>query len=106
MVKQEIKILVRRFVSTLRDVNIRVRKIVLYGSAARNKGRIDGDIDIAVISDDFGKDRMKEGMLLFRIASKIDPRIEPIPISSRAYKQDGWIPLLHEIKSTGIEITL
>ena len=58
------------------------------------------------ISDDFGKDRMKEGMLLFRIASKIDPRIEPIPISSRAYKQDGWIPLLHEIKSTGIEITL
>ena len=37
------------------------------------------DLDIAVVSPDFGKDRFEEGKLLRRIAWRIDPRIEPIP---------------------------
>jgi len=66
--------------------------------------RPDSDIDVAVISKNFGKDRVEEGMILFRIAGKIDPRIEPIPISSESYENDTWIPLIYEIRQKGFEI--
>jgi hypothetical protein len=41
-----------------------------------------------------------------QIAWRIDPRIEPIPISSESYKKDTWLPLIYEIRKRGIEISL
>jgi hypothetical protein len=61
---------------------------------------------VAVVSKHFGRDRVEEGMNLFRIAGKIDPRIEPIPISSESYEKDTWIPIIYEIKQKGIEVEL
>jgi len=61
---------------------------------------------VAVISKNFGKDRIEEGMTLFRIAGKIDPRLEPIPISPESYQNDTWVPLIYEIKEKGIEFEL
>jgi len=43
-------------------------------------------------------------MLLFRIAGKIDPRLEPVPISLKAYENDTWVPLIYEIREKGIEL--
>jgi hypothetical protein len=43
-------------------------------------------------------------MLLFRIAGKIDPRLEPVPISKRMYEKDTWIPLVYEIREKGKEL--
>jgi len=59
-----------------------------------------------VISKNFGRDRVEEGMILFRIAGKIDPRLEPIPISSDSYEKGTWVPLVYEIKEKGIEVEL
>jgi predicted nucleotidyltransferase len=68
--------------------------------------RPDSDIDVAVVSKNFGKDRVEEGMLLFRIAGKIDPRLEPVPISQKIYEDDTWIPLIHEIREKGVELKI
>jgi predicted nucleotidyltransferase len=54
--------------------------------------RPDSDIDVAVISKDFGKDRVEEGMTLFRIAGKIDPRLEPVPFSKKCMKMIPGVP--------------
>jgi len=97
---------IKRFIKALTQEGITVDRVVLYGSYARGKTRPDSDIDVAVISKDFGKDRVEEGMTLFRIAGKIDPRLEPIPISSDSYENDTWIPLIYEIKEKGIELEL
>jgi predicted nucleotidyltransferase len=70
------------------------------------KTRPDSDIDVAVVSKYFGKDRVEEGMLLFRIAGKIDPRLEPVPISQKIYENDTWIPLIHEIREKGVELKI
>ena len=70
------------------------------------KTRPDSDIDVAVVSKNFGKDRVEEGMLLFRIAGKIDPRLEPVPISQKIYENDTWIPLIHEIREKGVELKI
>jgi predicted nucleotidyltransferase len=96
--------IVRKFIKALKQEGIPVDRVILYGSYAREKTRPDSDIDVAVISRNFGKDRVEEGMTLFRIAGKIDPRLEPIPISSDSYENDTWIPLIYEIKQKGIEL--
>jgi len=102
---QTIKV-IRKFVKALKQEGIAVDRVILYGSYATGKTRPDSDIDVAVVSKHFGRDRVEEGMNLFRIAGKVDPRIELIPISSESYEKDTWIPLIYEIKQKGIEVEL
>ena len=104
MAKKSVIKIVSKFAKALMAKGITIDRIVLYGSHAKGKQRPDSDIDIAVVSRDFGKDRVEEGMLLFRIAGEIDPRIEPVPISVKSYKNDTWVPLIYEIRTKGIEL--
>lgn len=98
---QAIKI-IKRFVKILKKNGISIDRVILYGSYARNKMRPDSDIDVAIVSKDFGKDRVEEGMTLFKIAGEIDTRLEPVPISTNAYENDTWVPLIYEIRENGI----
>ncbi len=104
MVKKEIVKVLQRFVKGLKEENIRIDKIILYGSMTTGKAHKYSDIDIAVVSPDFGRDRFEEGVRLRHIASHIDLRIEPVPISLKAYKEDTWLPLIYEIRTKGREL--
>ena len=104
MVDPEIRGIILNFINTLRGKGIRIERVFLYGSFASGKTHAGSDLDLAIISPDFGKDRFEERKMLLRLAWRIDPRIEPIPISSASYENDTWIPLIHEIKQKGIEI--
>ncbi len=106
MAKREAVKTIRKFIKALKQEGIPVDRVILYGSYAKGKTRPDSDIDVAVISKNFGKDRVEEGMTLFRIAGKIDPRLEPIPISSDSFENDTWIPLIYEIREKGIELQI
>jgi predicted nucleotidyltransferase len=106
MAKREAIKTIKKFIKAVRQEGIPVDRVILYGSYAKGKTRPDSDIDVAVISKNFGKDRIEEGMNLFRIADKIDPRLEPIPISSESYEKDTWVPLIYEIREKGIELEL
>ena len=76
--------------------------IILFGSYAEGRARPESDIDLAVISRDFGRDRLKEGSLLNLVGSQIDYRIEAIPVSLSEYLDKGSIsPVLHEVKTKG-----
>jgi predicted nucleotidyltransferase len=75
-------------VKALTKNGIRVEKAVFYGSQASGKIRPRSDLDLAIISPDFGKDRFEEGKKLLQIAWRVDPRIEPVPISSESYEND------------------
>jgi len=104
MVEEKIIEKLRKFQKAIEKTGIRVEKVILYGSSVTDKFHKDSDIDVAIISPDFGKDRFEEGVKLFQIAYKIDPRIEPVPISPTSLEKDTWIPLIYEIKTKGIEI--
>jgi predicted nucleotidyltransferase len=104
MVEREIIKKLKEFNKALEERGIRVIKIILYGSQATSKFHKDSDIDVAIVSQDFGRDRYEEGIKLFEIACKIDPRIEPIPISLESYEKDTWVPLIYEIREKGVEI--
>lgn len=104
MVAPEIKDIVVRFVNTLLSKGVKVDKAILFGSYLSGNYSEYSDIDIAIISPDFGKDRFEEGKMLFKLAWRVDPRIEPVPISSKSYEKDTWIPLIYEIRQRGLEI--
>ncbi len=106
MGKGQVIRVIKEFVNALRREGITIDRVILYGSYTRGHARPDSDIDVAVISKDFGKDRVEEGMILFRIAGKIDPRLEPVPFSTKMYEKDTWIPLIHEIREKGEELNL
>ena len=61
---------IKKFVETLKQEGISIDRVILYGSYASGRMRPDSDIDVAVVSRNFGKDRVEEGMTLFRIAGK------------------------------------
>jgi len=104
MVEKKIVRKVNEFVKELKRHNINVSKVILYGSQVSGKTHKYSDIDVAVISPDFGKDRYKDGVRLFEIAGKVDPLIEPVPISEDSYLNDTWIPLIYEIRKNGVEL--
>jgi len=97
---------IKQFVNALKREGITIDRVILYGSYVKGNVRPDSDIDVAVISKDFGKDRVEEGMTLFRIAGKIDPRLEPVPFSLKMYEDDTWIPLIYEIREKGVELKI
>ena len=104
MVDQEIKDIISRFIEAVSSRGIRVEKAILYGSYAAGQESEDSDLDVAVISSDFGKDRYQEGTMLMKLAWRIDYRLHPVPFSVESFVRDTWIPLVHEIRTNGIEI--
>jgi len=104
MVDSEIRDIISRYVNALTAEGIKVEKAILYGSHASGKSHASSDLDLAIVSPDFGRDRYEERKNLLQIAWRIDPRIEPIPISSASYENDTWVPLIYEIREKGIEL--
>jgi predicted nucleotidyltransferase len=104
VVTQEVRDIISRFVAAVALQGVHVDKTFLYGSYAVGNEHVDSDLDVAVISSDFGKDRYKEGTMLMKLAWRIDTRLHPVPLSADSFAQDTWIPLIHEIKSHGVEI--
>lgn len=104
MVSTEIKEVVRAYGRALTHHGIRVTRLVLFGSFAAGTAKADSDIDVAVISPDFGHSRFEEGALLHKIARRVDVRISPVPLSSRSFDNDTWVPLIFEIRKTGIRL--
>ncbi|MCP5052943.1 MAG: nucleotidyltransferase domain-containing protein [bacterium] len=104
MVKSEIVKLLKSFTQSMLVNNINIEKLILFGSHAMEKAGEWSDIDVAVISTDFGKDRFRERILLTTISYKIDPRIEPYPVGLEEFEKESWKTMIHEIKQNGIEI--
>jgi predicted nucleotidyltransferase len=101
LVDSEIRDIVTRYVQALLGRGVNVDKAIIFGSYASGSFSEESDIDVAIVSPDFGKDRFEEGKMLFQAAWRVDPRIEPVPISSNSYEQDTWLPLIYEIRNKG-----
>lgn len=89
----------------LKRNRIQVDMMILFGSFAKGKSQKDSDIDVAIVSNKFGRDRHKEIVKLNKIARKVDSRIEAVAISMREYFDPNSIsPILDEIKKTGTSV--
>ncbi len=107
MAQTKITTEIRHSANTFRTVmeaaGVPIEKVILFGSRAKNTARDDSDIDLAIVSPLFGKDLIDELTLLFSNTHKADIRIEPYPLSVTEYEQ-GYSPIVHEIRTHGMEI--
>jgi predicted nucleotidyltransferase len=77
----------------------------LFGSYAKNNQRTDSDIDVALVIENLSdNDRFNTQVQLMILASKIDNRIEPHPISKEDIISNN--PFAVEILRTGIELKI
>ncbi|MCK4763981.1 MAG: nucleotidyltransferase domain-containing protein [Candidatus Aminicenantes bacterium] len=104
MANREIIKIIQKYAQKLREKGVNFQKIILFGSYAANRENRDSDIDVAVVSENFGKDRFDERVLLSKIAYYVDARIEPHPVSLKDFTEDTWQAIIHEIKVKGTEI--
>ncbi len=94
---------IEKYLDLIRGQFSGIERVFLFGSYAKGKYTDDSDIDIALI---FAKlddsERFEVQVRLMMLASQIDSRIEPHPISNEDFHSGN--PFVAEIKRTGIEI--
>lgn len=86
MGEKQVEIVVRDYLRKLRDNHIAVERAILFGSYATNTTDHDSDIDIAIVSADFGHNYIQEAVKLKLLALEIDPDISPRPYSAADYR--------------------
>ena len=74
--------------------------VYLFGSFARDDANANSDIDLAVISKEFGKDISEDYGMLAVLAYHINPDIEAYPIV-----YEDWVdatPFTNEVRKDGV----
>jgi uncharacterized protein len=96
---------IKNYILYLKKSNLEFDKVYLFGSYAKNKQSAYSDIDLAFIFDKHKQiDYFDLQVHMLTLASDIDTRIEPHPMSSDDFTPDN--PLAFEIINTGKEIPL
>lgn len=85
MAQKQIIEKIRLFIDALKKANVRVEKVYLFGSYVLGGAHEYSDVDIAVISPDFGKNFLEESIFLLKTAHKIDLLLSPEPYSLHEY---------------------
>lgn len=99
-VKQEIK----KYIKVLKADKLPIKKVILFGSYAKGTQKKWSDIDVCVISPKFKNSSSAFDYLWKkRKISNIKYTIEPVGFNPKDFK-DKYNSLIHEIKTTGIEI--
>lgn len=102
MGKAKVKKLAKQIVSRLKDLNINVNRIILFGSHASGWAKPYSDIDIAVVSSSFeGKGLLKRQELLGEALFPLQEPIEALGYTLREYRNVQPASFLSEIISKG-----
>lgn len=101
---KNIKKIANKYIEEVKKSGITVKSAYLFGSYAKGNQNTNSDIDICIISPNFGKDYFEESLKLRYLTNNIDTRIEAVPFSLTDL-DDKYSTLATEIKKYGIPIT-
>ena len=93
------------FVKKVAEMGIKVDKAFLFGSYANGNPQPYSDIDICIVSPNLGRDFTEETVMLSKISSQIDSRIEAVPFDTERLN-DPYDPLSFQIRNHGIPLSL
>lgn len=102
MLEQSVLTAVRNYLAAIGSAGITVERAVVFGSRTRGRAHDWSDIDLIVISPQF--DEMKDRHflnILWRVAARVDSRIEPIPCGSRQWHEDDSSAILEIARREG-----
>jgi len=101
LLKDKPKVLIKKYHKILKKAGFSVEKIILFGSWAKGTPKEWSDLDLCIVSKQFGKDPVEEMMTLGKLTLQIDSMIEPHPYTPHDLT-DPYDPLATEIRKTGI----
>ena len=95
---------INQYIEILKQDNLPIKKVILFGSYAKGTPRKWSDIDLCVISPKF-KNSWNALSYLWdkRIIFDVNYTIEPVGFSPKNFN-DKYSSIINEIKTTGIEI--
>lgn len=98
---------VRQYLRAVEKKGLPVSFGVIFGSMASGRADPESDIDLIVVSPRFDKRRdRREIDLLWRLAPKIDSRIEPIPCGERQWREDDSSTIVETARRSGEKVLL
>ncbi|MBI2326274.1 nucleotidyltransferase domain-containing protein [Candidatus Collierbacteria bacterium] len=95
--------LAKNYLRVVEQAGIEVERAYLFGSFAKGKTWEGSDVDVCIISPQFGVNYFEEKSRLNKLALKIDSRIEPVLFNPSDFG-NKYDPLVAEIKRFGIQI--
>lgn len=94
---------VEQFLIECQKLPLTIDKAILFGSVAQGKANENSDIDLALFSDNFGDNILKNLDLIGSVNIRF-PEIDVHTYPSSYYKQEGI--MIEQIIKTGIEIKI
>ena len=99
--KIEIRQIISKYIKVLAK-HVKIEKVIHFGSYAKGKRKPYSDIDLAVISPDFGHDRLKDMFLLSHLCRYADFDIEAVPFSVTEFENVERGTFLYNIIQHGL----
>ena len=93
---------IQEYIHLLEENQIKVWRLYLYGSYAKNVFSEESDIDLAVFLEKEDLDGFEEDAQLMKLRRKIDIRIEPHPFARSDFDETN--PYIKEIIESGERI--
>ena len=93
----------KQYAVHIKKAGIPIKKIYMFGSFISGKTHRGSDIDICVVSTIFGKDRLKERVMLMKLQEEVSDYIEPPPFSPKDFS-NPFDPLASLIRKQGFLI--
>jgi predicted nucleotidyltransferase len=93
---------IQEYIHLLEENRIKVWRLYLYGSYAKNVFSEESDIDLAVFLDKEDLDGFEEDAQLMKLRRKVDIRIEPHPFAKSDFDETN--PYIKEIIESGERI--
>lgn len=100
--KSSTKSIIKHYIKALERDNIPVRRAILFGSRASRRHDRWSDIDIAIVSEVFEGDRIKDRDRIRKITLAVSSDISPLPFRPEDFTIEN--PLVKEILKTGVMI--
>jgi predicted nucleotidyltransferase len=93
---------IQEYIHLLEKNQIKIWRLYLYGSYAKDRFSDESDIDLAVFLEKEDLDGFEEDAQLMKLRRKIDTRIEPHPFAKSDFDETN--PYIKEIIETGERI--
>lgn len=89
MVEQSVLTSIRNYIAAVEASGVAIERAVVFGSHVSGKSGKWSDIDLIVVSPAFDEMTDRSGInMLWRIAAKVDNRIEPIACGAKQWLED------------------
>jgi len=98
----DIKNTINKYLLSLKEHKIPIKQAILFGSYAKGNYHEWSDIDLALVSEIFEGDRIKDRSKIRKITLSVSHDIEVLPYNPRDFTKED--PFVKEIINSGIKL--